>query len=86
MSENVFKNLVKKQAREYEFDRFMEIKETKCKSKMKNLVYTSLKIQDYLLLKNMNPSQAKALFKFRVRMAQIGENLRGDNKWLFAPV
>ena len=64
----------------------MEIKETKCKSKMKNLVYTSLKIQDYLLLKNMNPSQAKALFKFRVRMAPFGENFRGGQQVVVCPL
>lgn len=44
---------------------------------MKNLLYTSFKMQDYLQLKNMNPSQAKAMFKFRVRMAPFGENFRG---------
>ena len=64
MSKNVFKNLVKKKAKEFEFQRFLEIKETKCKSKMKNLHYTSFKMQDYLQLKNMNPSQAKAMLKF----------------------
>ena len=63
----------------------MDIKETKCKPKMNNLVYTSLKIQDYLLLKHMKPSQAKALFKFCVRMAPFGEHFRWDNGWLFAP-
>ena len=44
MSKNSFKSLVKKQARKYEFLRFLDIK--KNKSKMKNLFYQDLKIQD----------------------------------------
>ena len=38
---------------------------------MKSLFYQELKLQDYLLLKNMNTSPARALFKFRVGMAQM---------------
>ena len=64
-----------KKVKEYEFSRFLQIKESK--SKMKNLIYTCLEIQDYLLLKNMNTSQAKAMFKFRVKMAPFGEILGG---------
>ena len=53
---------------------------------MKNLIYTELKIQDYLLLKNMNASQAKAMFKFRVRMAPFGENFRGGQSTVICPL
>ena len=53
---------------------------------MKNLIYTELKIQDYLLLKNMNASQAKAMFKFRVRMAPFGENFRGGQATVICPL
>ena len=85
-SENKFKNLVKKHAKSYEFERFLEQKETNAKSKMKNLFYNELKMQDYLLLKNMNASQAKALFKFRVRMAPFGENFRGGQAMVICPL
>ena len=34
-------------------------------------------MQEYLSLGNMNIRQAKALFKFRVRMAPFGDNYRG---------
>ena len=85
-SENKFKNLVKKHAKSYEFERFLEQKETNAKSKMKNLFYNELKMQDYLLLKNMNASQAKALFKFRVRMAPFGENFRGGQAMIICPL
>ena len=86
MSKNAFKKLVKKHAKDYEFHRFLDIKGTKAKSKMKNLIYTEFKIQDYLLLKNMNASQAKAMFKFRVRMAPFGENFRGGQATVICPL
>ena len=53
---------------------------------MKNLLCTSFKMQDYLQLKNMNPSQAKAMFKFRVRMAPFGENFRGGQETVACPL
>ena len=83
ISKNVFKNLVKKQAKSYEFKRLLEIKETK--SKMKKLFYPQFKIQEYLLLKKMNTSQARALFKFRVRMAPFGQNFRGGQSIIYCP-
>ena len=51
MSKYSFKKLVMKKAREFEFDRFLNIKASK--SKMSNLSYTCLEIQDYLLLKSI---------------------------------
>ena len=86
MSKYSFKKLVKKHATRFELDTLLEIKEIKAKSKMKNLMYTELKIQDYLLLKGMNASQAKALFKFRVRMAPFGENFRGGQARVICPL
>ena len=84
MSKYSFKKLVMKKAREFEFDRFLNIKASK--SKMSNLSYTCLEIQDYLLLKSMNTSQAKALFKFRLRMAPFGENFRGGSNKVLCPL
>ena len=86
MSKNSFKSLVKKHAKDFEFKRFLNIKKTKAKSKMKNLFYSELKLQDYLCLKNMNACQAKALYKFRVRMAPFGENFRGGQATIFCPL
>ena len=83
MSKFSYKKLIMKKAKEFEFNRLMNIKTSK--SKMKNLVYTSLEIQDYLLLKNMNVSQAKAMFKFRLRMAPFGENFRGGSIKVLCP-
>ena len=84
MSKYSFKKLVMKKAREFEFDRFLKIKASN--SKMKNLLYTCLEIQDYLLLKAMNTSQTKALFKFRLRMAPFGQNFRGGNNKVLCPL
>ena len=86
MSQHKFKTLVKKKARDFEFQRFVDIKEKRCKSKMKNLLYTSLKMQDYLHLENINPSQAKAIFKFCVRIAPFGENFRGGQQTVVCPL
>ena len=84
MSKYKFKNLVKERAKQYELKQLLEI--SKEKSKMKNLTYTELKIQDYLLLKTMNTSEAKSLFKFRLRMAPFGENFRGGQKSVLCPL
>ena len=86
MSTFQFKSLVKKRARQFELARLLDMKETKAKSKMKNLTYSDLKMQDYLLLNTINISQAKALFKFRLRMAPFGENFRGGQKTILCPL
>ena len=74
---------MKKKAKCFEFLRLLEMKDSK--SKMKNLFYPEFKLQDYLLLKNMNMSQAKALFKFRVRMAPFGQNFKGGQSMIVCP-
>ena len=83
LSKNAFKKLVKKHAKNYELRRLLKIKENK--SKLKNLFYSELKLQDYLLLKNMNACQAKALFKFRVKMAPFGQNFKGGQEIVLCP-
>ena len=70
-----WKTLVKKKARQFELERLVEIKETKNKSKMKNLGYKQLKRQEYL--DKLQPYESKEVFRFRVRMAQFSENYKG---------
>ena len=84
MSKNTFKRIVNKKAKEIEFKNLLENKQSK--SKMKNLQFIEFKIQDYLLLETMNVSQARALFKFRVRMAPFGENFRGGQNNVIFPL
>ena len=83
MSKNAFKKFVKKHATKFEFMRLLRIKENK--SKLTNLFYAEFKLQEYLLLKNMNACQAKALFKFRVKMAPFGQNFKGGQEIVLCP-
>ena len=45
---------------------------------MKDLNYTKLEMQTYLKLNNTSTEGARTLFKYRTRMAQYGENFRGN--------
>ena len=85
-SKESFHNLVKKQAREYEFNRLLKIKVTRAKSKMKDIHYSEFKMQKYLELREMTASKAKVWFKFRVRMATFGENFRGGEATVMCPL
>ena len=85
-SKLVFNKLVKTKAREYELHRLVKLKNSRNISKMKDLFYIELKMQEYLELKDMSASQAKAMFKFRIRMAPFGENFRGGEKTVLCPL
>ena len=61
MSTFQFKSLVKKRVKQYELAKLLELKEEKANSKMRNLTYLELKIQDYLLLKAINIKQSHCL-------------------------
>ena len=71
-----WKNLVKKKAKEYELEKLLEIKETKNKSKMKELRYKKLEMQTYL--SELEVKIAKNLFRYRVKMANFGGNFKGQ--------
>ena len=83
-SEASFKNYVKLKAYEYEFNQLMKIKGTH--SKLDNLWYSRLEMQNYLKLGNMNNYQAQTLFRYRVRMANYGENFRGKKEVILCPL
>ena len=68
-SKLTFKNLIKKQIKELAFMKLMLTKERH--SKMNNLEYYTLEMQEYLKDKEISTSQAKMLFKFRTRMANF---------------
>ena len=46
---------------------------------MSDLNYSKLKIQEYLKLQTIDRQGAKTPFKYRVRMANYGENFRGSH-------
>ena len=83
-SKLAFKTLVKKQVSEVALMELLNLKETH--SKMINLEYTSLEMQDYLKNKNITVEQAKILFKFRTRMANFSENFRGGKPIKLCPL
>ena len=79
-----FKDLVKKKAVEYEYNQLMKLKQTH--SKVNNLCYTKLELQDYLKLETVNVVEAQTLFRYRVRMANYGENFRGKENTILCPL
>ena len=74
-SEFSWKSLVKRKAKTYELNRLLKIKESKNKSKMKDLKYEKLQIQEYLT--KLDVYLAKTMFRFRVRMARFSGNYKG---------
>ena len=75
ISINSFKTQVKKKAKQYAFYTFLEKKESH--SKIENLFFTELKLQNYLNLENMNKIEAQTIFSYRTRMSNFGENYHG---------
>jgi hypothetical protein len=73
-SKLTFKNLVKKRAKEVAFEWLITKK--KGHSKMNNLSYSTLEMQDYLKNKEISTAQAKILFRVRTRMEKFGENFK----------
>ena len=62
----------------------MNIKQTH--SKLNNLCYTKLELQNYLKLEILNATEAQTLFRYRVRMANYGENFRGKENEILCPL
>ena len=58
----------------------------KSHSKLDSLNYSKLEIQKYLLLENLNNKQAQTLFRYRTRMANFGENYRGQKNSKLCPL
>ena len=58
-----WKKLVRKRAKEFEFRTLLQMKEENNKSKLKNLHYDTLKLQEYLL--NLDVTDTKNAFRFR---------------------
>jgi hypothetical protein len=71
-SQESFKRIVKIKMKETALDYLANLKETH--SKMDNLTYTELKIQDYLKAEDISVQEARNLFQYRVRVANFKEN------------
>ena len=74
-SKTTFKKLVKSKAKEYAFNTLMLKKEGH--TKLANLSYHDLSIQDYLTASVFKLAQKQAIFRWRCRMELFGENFRG---------
>ena len=79
-----FKNILKKKAKEVALDELLE-KQSK-HSKMDNVSYSELAIQDYFLLPGINVEEIRSVFKFRTRMAPYEGNFRGNKDFVHCPL
>jgi hypothetical protein len=71
MSEAALKKMVKINVKEYALDGLNQKKFEH--TKMDNLVYTELQIQDYLLDEDISTEQKRNIFKFRTMIADFAE-------------
>ena len=72
-----FKNLVKVKIKEYALDMLNEKKFKH--SKMDDLIFTELKIQEYLVSESITLEEKRSIFQYRTRMAKFSENYRGKD-------
>ena len=79
-----FKRIVKQKVNEYALKILKTRQETH--SKMQNLFYSELRTQDYLRIPGFKTDEAQNLFKWRVRMAPLGENFRGNSGHVVCPL
>ena len=79
-----FKRIVKSKADMYELVRLTQKQGTH--SKMDNLHYSKLEIQNYLKMPGISTEEAQNLFRWRVRMAPLGENYRGGQDHVICPL
>ena len=77
-------NLVKVKSKEVAWKKFMEAKMDH--SKMDNLWYSQLRIQEYLQSNKFSTQEVKTIFKFRTRMASFGENFRNGQEQVPCPL
>ena len=83
-SKGIFKRLLKKKAREIAFESLVEMKVKH--SKINNLEYKELKLQEYFQLPGIRIEQVREIFKFRTRMLPFGENFRGAKEIVICPL
>ena len=72
MSKFKFKNILKEKCKDAALKYLLENNENK--SKMVNLKYYQLEMQEYLKSNKISTTRKKILFKFRTRMINVGQN------------
>ena len=76
-SEDAFKNLVKRKAKETFFIEMMNKKISH--TKMDDCFYTELKMQTYLKSSKFSAVESQLIYSFRTRMANFQENFPGNS-------
>ena len=79
-----FKNLIKIKTKEYTLEFLLKMKQKH--SKMMNLDYKELKIQNYFKDENISVKEAQNLFKFRTRVAKFKENFKNSHEVRTCPL
>ena len=83
-SEYSFKKYIKIKMKEYTLEHLLSQKEEH--SKMDNLHYVELKIQNYLTDDGISVQEAKNVYKFRTRSAKFKENYKNSYVGIACPL
>ena len=75
------KKLVKIKSKEFALDELLKLNSKH--SKMENLDYTELKLQNYLCNDEITVQEAKNLFKYRTRAAKFQSNMKNNPGCIF---
>ena len=75
-SDHSFKRLVKIRSKEFALEYLSKIKSKH--SKMENLEYMELKLQNYFKNDQITVQEAKNLFRYRTRVAKYRENMKNN--------
>ena len=79
-----FKNLVRTKSKEYAWEKFMTKKVTH--SKMDDLWYPKLNLQEYLQTDKFTAEEGKTIFKHRTRMSNFKENFKNGEENIPCPL
>ena len=77
-SDYSFKKLVKIRSKQYALEYLLTQKAKH--SKMKNLDYMELKLQNYFSNDQINAQEARNLFRYRTRVAKFRENMKNNQE------
>ena len=72
LSNSKFKEMVKMRTTEFALENLNEKKFSH--SKMEDLLYTELEMQNYLVMDNITTAQKRIIFQFRTRMTNFDDN------------
>ena len=84
MSHLSFKNLVKRKAKEIMLGKMLEKKINH--SKMKDLFYTDIHMQEYMKNNSFTVQESQMIFKFRTRTANFHGNFKGKSDIQMCPL